>query len=146
MTFEHFKPNYRCHEQQHLTIQITVIMDNDFTHYFDNYFGFQTNLIIFFSNKLFMSKTRTLKRCFLCFKKLFSKTAFKNKNQTNLSVFYVPHIFHNKIKTKKQAYSLCFPRSCFSEKKKKVFKNIKQTCFHSKLNSLIKCSSKEKKE
>ena len=36
-------------------------MDSDITYYFDNYFCFQTNLIIFFSSKLFRSKTQNIR-------------------------------------------------------------------------------------
>ena len=42
---------------------IAVVMDNSITKYFGNYFGILTNLVIFFSNILFLSKTRYL--CFL---------------------------------------------------------------------------------
>ena len=37
---------------------IAVIHNSGITHYFGNYFGFQTNLINFILNKLFRSKTR----------------------------------------------------------------------------------------
>ena len=49
VTFEHFMSK--------ISFLIVVVHDSDITHYFDNSFGFQNNLIYFFSNKLFRSKT-----------------------------------------------------------------------------------------
>ena len=56
-----FESNCHCHGQRYLTILIIVVHDNDITHYFDNYFPFQTNFIyIYFQINYFGIKLNLL--------------------------------------------------------------------------------------
>ena len=52
-----FKPNMTG-TFDNFIISIIIVHNSDITHYFDNYFDFQANFIIFLSNKLFRSKTQ----------------------------------------------------------------------------------------
>ena len=45
-----FKSNYHCPFENSI-IPIAAIVDSGITNYFDNYFVFKTNLIMFFTNK-----------------------------------------------------------------------------------------------